>query len=68
MPVVCLPRASLTVYQRGVVYSGIKSFNVLQTTIKGTSGIYKKFKFALKHHLLTHSFYKPDEFFSEQNT
>jgi len=28
----------------------------------------KKFKVALKHYLLTNSFYTLDEFFSEQNT
>jgi hypothetical protein len=63
-----LPRASLTIYQREFFYSGIKIFNALPMTIKDTSGNPKKFKVALKHYLLTHSFYNLDGFFSEQNT
>ena len=46
-------------YTRGeFFYSGIKDI----------SSNPKKFKDALKHYLLTHSFYNLDEFFSEQNT
>jgi hypothetical protein len=63
-----LPHVSLTMYQRGVFYSGINIFNALPTTIKNTSGNPKKFKVTLKHYLLTHSFYNLDGFFSEQNT
>jgi hypothetical protein len=64
-----VPHASLTIYQRGIFYySGIKIFNALPMTIKDTSGDPKKFKVALKPYPLTHSFYKLDEFFSEQNT
>jgi len=37
------------------------------STFKDVSGNPKKFKVALKHYLLTHSFYNLDEFFSEQN-
>jgi hypothetical protein len=63
-----LPHASLTKYQRGVFYSGIKIYNALPMTVKNTSGNPKKFKVTLKHYLLTHSFYNLDEFFSKQNT
>jgi hypothetical protein len=63
-----LPHVSLTIYQRGVFHSGIKIFNALPTTIKNISGNSRKFKVALKHYLLTHSFYNLDEFFSKQNT
>ena len=62
-----LPHVSLTIYQRGVFYSGIKVFNALPSPIKDISCNPKKFKVALKHYLLTHSFYNLDEFFSEQN-
>jgi len=63
-----LPHVSLTIYQRRVFYSGIKDFNALPSPIKDISGNPKKFKVALKHYLLTHSFYNLDEFFSEQST
>jgi hypothetical protein len=63
-----LPHVSLTIYQRGVFYSGIKIFNALPMTFKDISGNPKKFKAALKHYLLIHSFYNLDEFFSRQNT
>jgi hypothetical protein len=63
-----VPHASLTIYQREIFYSGIQIFNALPMTIKDTSGDPKKFKVALKPYLLTHSFYKLDEFSSEQNT
>jgi hypothetical protein len=47
-------------------YSGTKIFNCLRKAIKGTSSKPEKFKIALKHYLLTHSFYSLDEFFSKQ--
>jgi hypothetical protein len=63
-----LPHTSLTMYQRGVFYSGVKLFNSLPATIKDTSSNPTKFKAALKLYLLTHSFYDLEEFYSEQNT
>jgi hypothetical protein len=45
-----LPHASLTIYQWGVFYSGIKTCNAVPTIIKDTSGNPKKFKDALKHY------------------
>jgi hypothetical protein len=63
-----LPHVSLTMYQKGVFYSGIKVCNALPTTIKDISSNPKRFKVALKHYLLAHSFYSLDEFFSEHNT
>jgi hypothetical protein len=39
-----LPHVSLTVYQRGVFYCGIKIFSALPTTIKNISGIPKSLK------------------------
>jgi hypothetical protein len=63
-----LPHASLTMYQKGVFYSGIKAFNALPMTIKDITSNPRKFKVTLKHYLLTHAFYHLDEFFSELNT
>jgi len=50
-------------YQKGVYYSGIRIFYGLPKAIKDISSKPKKFKIALKHNLLTHSFYSLDEFF-----
>jgi len=55
-----LPQVSLAMYQKGVYYSGIKIFNALPKAIKDISRKTKKFKIALKHYLLTHSFYSLD--------
>jgi hypothetical protein len=57
-----LPHASLTMYQKGVLYSGIKAFNAHPTSITAISSNPKKFKVALKCYLLSHSFYSADEF------
>ena len=53
-----LPHVSLTMYQKGVFYSGIEVFNALPTTIKDISSNPRRFKVTLKHYLLTHSFYR----------
>jgi len=63
-----LPHVSLTMYQKGVFYSGIKVLIALPMTIKDISSNTKEFKITLKHYLPTHSFYCLDEFFSKQNT
>jgi len=47
-------------------YSGIKIFNDLPKAIKDISSKPQKFKIALKHHLLTYSFYSLDKFTSKQ--
>jgi hypothetical protein len=44
----------MTMYQKGVYYSGIKIFNGLPKAIKDISNMPKKFKTALKHYLQTH--------------
>ena len=59
-----LPHASLTMYQKGVLYSGIKVSNALPATLKDISSNPKQFKVALKRYLLSHSFYCLYEFFS----
>jgi hypothetical protein len=53
-------------YQKGVYYSDITPFNGLPKAIEDISSKPKKFKIALKHYLLTHSFYSLDEFFIKQ--
>jgi hypothetical protein len=57
-----LPQVFLVMYQKGVYYSGNKIFNGLPKAIKNISTKPKKLKTALKHYLLTHSFYSLDEF------
>jgi len=58
-----LPQLSLAIYQKGVYYSGINIFNGLPKAIKDISSRPKKFKIALKHYLLTCSFYSLNDFF-----
>jgi hypothetical protein len=55
-----LPQVSLTVCEKGVLYAGIKVFNVLPMRIKDISSNPKKFKVTLKHYLLIHLFYSLD--------
>ena len=43
-----VPTANLTIYQKGVYYSGIKIYSHLPTTIKDLSDDQNKFKLALK--------------------
>jgi len=44
-----LPQANLTIYQKGVYYSGIKFFNNLPLEIKNIADNQNKFKIALKN-------------------
>jgi len=59
-----VPTANLTVYQKGVYYSGIKIYNHLPTAIKDLSNDKNKFKLALKRYLLRNSFYSLEEYFN----
>jgi hypothetical protein len=60
-----LPTAKLTVFQKGVCYSGIKIYNHLPLRVKQLSHDINKFKSALKRFLLTNSLYTLDFFFKE---
>jgi hypothetical protein len=60
-----LPQVTLSIYQKGVYYSDIKTFNALPKAIKDVSSKPNKFKIALKHFLLKRSFYTLNEFFDE---
>jgi hypothetical protein len=59
-----VPTANLTIYRKGVHYSGIKIYIHLPTAIKELSGDKNKFKLALKKYLLHNSFYSVEEYFS----
>ena len=54
------PSSKLTLFQKGVQYSGSKIFNHLPSSIKDLSNDVKSFKVALKNFLLTHTFYTVD--------
>ena len=57
-----VPTANLTLYQKGVYYSGIKIFNHLPTTIKNLLNDKNKFQTALRKFLLHNSFYSLEEY------
>jgi len=59
-----VPTANLTIYQKGVCYSGIKIYNHLPTAIKDLSDDKYKFKLALKRYHLHNSFYNLEEYFN----
>jgi hypothetical protein len=59
-----VPTANLTMYQKGVYYSGIKIFNHLPIAIKALFNDQNKFKLAFKKYLLHNSFYSLEEYFS----
>jgi hypothetical protein len=57
------PTTSLTLLQKGVLYSGIKIFNHLPVHIRASSNNVKQFKRKLKNLLLEQSLYSIDEFY-----
>ncbi|PNF44137.1 hypothetical protein B7P43_G03190, partial [Cryptotermes secundus] len=59
-----LPTSTLTLYQKGVYFTGIKLFNNLPLEIKGMVGKYKQFKISLRRYLITHCFYDLEEYYS----
>ena len=59
-----VPPAKLTLYQKGVYYSGIKIYNHLPTSIKNLLDDKNKFRNALKNFLLHNSFYSLEEYFN----
>jgi hypothetical protein len=62
-----VPNINISKYQKGVYYSGIKLFNNIPPTIKSLNHDIKKFKPALKEHLLAHSYFI-EEFTSARNS
>jgi hypothetical protein len=59
-----IPTANLTVYQKGVWYSGARIYNHLPPALKQLSDDTLKFKAALKRFLLTNSFYTMEEYYN----
>ena len=59
-----LPIANLSVFQKGVYFSGAKIFNNLPTDLKQTFYDVYKFKKFLKRFLLGNSFYSLEEYYS----
>jgi hypothetical protein len=57
-----LPTASLTRYQRGAYYSGVKIYNQLPAYIKNVDNDTRVFKKTLKRFLLFNSFYLIEEY------
>jgi hypothetical protein len=61
-----LPTANLTKFQKGVFYSGIKTFNKLPHNIKDLANEIIPFQNALKRFLLINFFYYSEEYFNYQ--
>jgi len=57
------PTTNLKLVQKGVLYSGIKIFNCLPTSIKSLSKDPKHFKNKLKNFLLEHTLYSLNEYY-----
>jgi hypothetical protein len=62
------PTTSLSLIQKGVLYSGIKICNHLPAHIRAISNNVKQFKYKLKNLLLEQSLYSIDEFYQRTFT
>jgi hypothetical protein len=58
-----LPLSSLTLYQNGVHFTGVKIFNNLPGELEQLAVIPNKFKRTLREYLVSHCFYSLDEYF-----
>ena len=58
-----LPSAQLKLFQKGVLYSGIKAYNHLPLSIKELLSNVKRFKPTLTKFFQLHSFYSLEEYF-----
>ena len=58
-----MPNTNLTVFQKGVLYSGSKLYNKLPPHIKGISDDLRCFKSALKDFLMERTLYSIEEFY-----
>ena len=58
------PTSSLTMFQKGVFYYGIKVFSHLPCSIKSFCNEEKQFRLASKRFLLMNSLYVLDEYFN----
>jgi len=57
-----IPHTNLTLFQKGVLYSGCKIYNRLPPYIKSLSNDLKRFKSSLKGYLMERTLYSIDEF------
>jgi hypothetical protein len=57
-----LSSAKLKLFQKGVFYSGIKTYNHLPKTIKELSHDVKQFRLALETFIISYSFYSLEEY------
>jgi hypothetical protein len=58
-----LPASSLTLVQKGVLYSGSKIYNQLPLNIKSLCNDIKHFKSSLRTYLTKHAYYTVDEYY-----
>jgi len=58
-----VPNTNLTIFQKGVLYSGCKIYKNLPPHIKGLSNDLKHFKSMLKGFLMERTLYSTDEFY-----
>ena len=58
-----MPNTNLTIFQKGVLYSGSKLYNKLPPHIKGISDDLRCFKSALKDFLMERTLYSIEEFY-----
>jgi hypothetical protein len=61
-----LPQANLTMYKKGVYYSGIRVFNGFPMNIKDICDSPVKFKTALKYLVYSYALYTLDEYYNTQ--
>jgi len=59
-----LPNANLSVFQKGVYFSGVKIFNNLPTDLKQISHNIHKIQKTLKRFLLDNSFYSLEDYYN----
>jgi hypothetical protein len=55
--------STLTLYQKGVYFTGIKLFSNLPLEIKEMVGNPKQFKISLRRYLVIHCFYDLEEYY-----
>ena len=59
---------TITTYQKGIHYMGVKIYNNLPHSIKEVSHKDREFEICLKRFLHTHSFYSLDEYFQHKSS
>jgi hypothetical protein len=62
------PQANLTLYQKGVYYSGVKVFNNFPPNIRNLFSDIKRFKLELDKYLYLQSIYKLEEYYNNSGS